>query len=192
MHTAGIEQLEGRTHGKISQYGSIFGQPSGGVQSQVDALNSSLAKLYPVGSIYISVNDTNPGTFIGGTWEQICGRFLVGTGWIEANSTDYFGPQGANTICIPAGEMGGEAWHTLTVDQMPSHEHRDMMFGGNSGDYFGVNQGAQVNPGFESKWNFSYTSGTGQAYLYTARTGNSAAHNNMPPYLSVFMWKRIA
>lgn len=88
--------------------------------------------------------------------------------------------------------MGGEAWHTLTVDQMPSHEHRDMMFGGNSGDYFGVNQGAQVNPGFESKWNFSYTSGTGQAYLYTARTGNSAAHNNMPPYLSVFMWKRIA
>lgn len=165
--------------------------PRGGVQSQVDALNSSLAKLYPVGSIYISVNDTNPGTFIGGTWEQICGRFLVGTGWIEANSTDHFGPQGANTICIPAGEMGGEAWHTLTVDQMPSHNHRDLLWEGIG--YFGVNQGApNIRPGRASTWNFAYTEGTGQAHFDTNNSGGGAAHNNMPPYLSVFMWKRIA
>lgn len=63
--------------------------PRGGVQSQVDALNSSLAKLYPVGSIYISVNDTNPGTFFGGTWKQIYGQFLVGT------DTDPFDDDGA-------------------------------------------------------------------------------------------------
>lgn len=75
----------------------------------IDALRSSIFNMvYPVGSIYISVNAANPGSMFGGTWEQISGRFLVGTGYIQANSTNYFGPQGANTINIPAGEMGGK------------------------------------------------------------------------------------
>lgn len=87
--------------------------------------------------------------------------------------------------------MGGEAWHTLTVDQMPSHNHRDLLWEGIG--YFGVNQGApNIRPGRASTWNFAYTEGTGQAHFDTNNSGGGAAHNNMPPYLSVFMWKRIA
>lgn len=81
------------------------------INANTDAINtlrsSVFNMVYPVGSIYISVNATNPSSMFGGTWEQISGRFLVGTGNIQANSTNYFGPQGANTINIPAGEMGG-------------------------------------------------------------------------------------
>lgn len=80
--------------------------------------------MYPVGSIYISVNATNPSELFGGTWEQIRGRFLVGTGSNDANTTDFLGPEWAGRVNVPTGELGGESMHTLTVDQMPSHTHQ--------------------------------------------------------------------
>lgn len=130
--------------------------------------------VYPVGSIYISVNTTNPGTLFGGTWEQIKDRFILAAG-------------GSYTV----GSTGGEATHTLTVNEMPNHEHRSMLW--EEGGYFGCNQGAaDITPGYESKWNFAYTPGRGQAYFSTSHTGGGAAHNNMPPYLAVYMWKRTA
>ena len=61
---------------------------------------------YPVGSIYLSVNSTNPGTIFGGTWEQIKDRFLLACGSTYSN-----------------GSTGGEAKHTLTTNEMPSHSH---------------------------------------------------------------------
>ena len=67
---------------------------------------SQVLNAYPVGSIYMSVNSTNPGELFGGTWKQIQGRFLLGQG------SGY-----------SAGAMGGEASHTLTVAEMPSHYH---------------------------------------------------------------------
>ena len=168
------------------------------INDNTDAINtlrsSVFNMVYPVGSIYISVNATNPSSMFGGTWEQISGRFLVGTGYIQANSTNYFGPQDANTINIPAGEMGGEAWHTLNIDQMPSHDHRSMRWGGSSGNengYFGVNAGSETS-GRQANWYFNYASGAAQAYFKTGFSGGNAAHNNMPPYLSVYMWKRTA
>jgi hypothetical protein len=62
--------------------------------------------VYPVGSIYMSVNNVSPATFIGGTWEQLKDRFLLGAGSSYA-----------------AGSTGGAATHTLTTAQMPSHTH---------------------------------------------------------------------
>lgn len=63
--------------------------------------------VYPIGSIYMSVNSTNPGTlFAGTTWEQLKDRFLLGAG-------DTYS----------AGDTGGSASHTLTMDEMPSHNH---------------------------------------------------------------------
>lgn len=124
--------------------------------------------IYPVGSIYMNVNSTNPGTLFGGTWKQIQGRFLLG------RSSSY-----------PVGSMGGEATHTLTVSEMPSHQHR---FGvgitGNVSDYLGGSEAAYgIEPGDTTK--------TGSNY-YTNSIGGDAAHNNMPPYLSVYIWKRTA
>ena len=127
-------------------------------------------KIYPIGSIYMSVNNTNPTELFGGTWEQIKDCFLLSSGDVHT-----------------AGETGGETVHTLTTDEMPSHSHRDMMWGENSGNYFGVN--AYDGGGI---WRFEYSANTSQASFYTNRVGGSQPHNNMPPYLVVYVWKRIA
>ena len=66
----------------------------------------NIDQVYPVGSIYMSTTNTNPSIIFGGTWEQIKDRFLLSAG-------DTY----------EAGSMGGEANHTLTINEMPSHSH---------------------------------------------------------------------
>lgn len=70
------------------------------------AVNNMPDLIYPVGSIYMSVNNTNPGTLFGGTWEQIQGKFLLG------QSSGHTG-----------GSTGGAETVTLTTAQLPSHTH---------------------------------------------------------------------
>lgn len=65
-----------------------------------------LSLAYPVGAIYLSVNDINPGTLFGGTWERIEDTFLLACGSVYA-----------------IGSTGGETTHTLTIEEMPSHSH---------------------------------------------------------------------
>lgn len=118
--------------------------------------------VYPIGSIYMSVNGTDPGTLFGGTWEQLEDRFLLGAG------SGY-----------TAGSTGGEANHTLTVAEMPSHTHDiSKKYNTQLGSYSG-----------SAPW----TDNSGTYYSRpTEPTGGGQAHNNMPPYLAVYMWKRTA
>lgn len=120
---------------------------------------------YPVGAIYLSVNNTNPSSLFGfGTWERIEDRFLLGA------SSTYI-----------AGTTGGETSHILTVDEMPSHSHTflrhqfDRNDDDNGTDVYGANNKTlpQVN-------------------ATTDAAGGGQAHNNMPPYLVVYMWKRVS
>ena len=118
---------------------------------------------YPVGSIYLSVNSTNPGTIFGGTWEQIKDRFLLACGSTYSN-----------------GSTGGEANHKLTINEMPSHNH-----GFQSGRWFWAESaggGEIINS--QSETSYAFKRGTDN-------TGGSQAHNNMPPYLAVYIWKRV-
>ena len=124
--------------------------------------------LYPVGSVYISANSTSPASLFGGTWESIGGRFLLG-----ADAT------------YAAGSTGGEKDHTLTVNEIPSHRHDGIFITGigmvwkgsyNVGSTYGVDTGEQ---GSDSSF-------------YTGPAGGGGAHNNMPPYLAVYMWKRVS
>lgn len=135
--------------------------------------------IYPVGAIYLSVSAADPSTLFGGTWEQITDRFLLAAG-------DIYG----------AGSTGGEANHTLTVAEMPEHNHSfHLRAKGYQGwpsyttngyeivhDYLG---GDYNGPG-ETLNAFPIYGGT------TGNKGNSQPHNNMPPYLAVYIWKRIA
>ncbi len=135
---------------------------------QTVGTNFVLDNVYPIGSIYMNVNSTNPGTLFGGTWKQIQGRFLLGM------SSSY-----------PAGSSGGEAKHTLTANEMPVHSH--VAFYGDNGtidDYLG---GSTADYGLKKA---SY--GSGKSTYETSSDGGGAAHNNMPPYLSVYIWKRTA
>lgn len=119
---------------------------------------------YPVGSIYLSVNSANPSTLFGGTWERIQDVFLLAAG------SQYI-----------AGSTGGEAEHTLTVKEMPSHNH--------SATFNTID-----SPSFSRYYALVET----RSVLYqkyqnaTSNTGGNQPHNNMPPYLAVYMWKRIA
>lgn len=135
---------------------------------------------YPVGSIYLSVTDTDPATLFGGTWERISqGRFLLGAGSNAANSTDYWGAYPAGKESFPVGEMGGEVEHTLTVDEMPSHAHAERLEWSNTKAWglTGTGEGA----------NAVVDQGTA-----TEATGGGKPHNNLPPYLVVCMWKRVS
>ena len=118
---------------------------------------------YPVGAIYLSVTNVNPATLFGGTWEAIGGRFLLG-----ANST------------YAAGSTGGEAAHQLTTAEMPRHNHtldNYNVSAGNTTAYMNVQ--AQAKVGYNGN-------------VQTLYTGGDGSHNNMPPYLAVYMWKRTA
>ena len=130
--------------------------------------NFILDNVYPVGSIYMNVNSTNPGTLFGGTWEQIQGRFLLGM------SSSY-----------PAGSQGGEAEHTLTESELPSIAPK-LCVGTNNNEWLGY---TNTNA---SKGNNLATIGYKDGTALTVPFGGSQAHNNMPPYLSVYIWKRTA
>ena len=131
--------------------------------------------LYPVGSIYISVNSTNPSQFFGGTWVQIKDRFLLAAG------DTYYG-----------GQTGGEATHQLTSDEMPRHSHK---FTGTGGDIDGYSQNYLSLNGTTYKDRPAVALGQGytsNGYVALEQSGASEAHNNMPPYLAVYIWKRTA
>lgn len=164
--------------------------------------------VYPIGSIYMSVNTTSPATLFGGTWEQIKGRFLIGTGSNDANTTNYWGSYAAGSNNFPNGELGGEATHTLSTAEMPSHNHtgttgdggghsHTMAFKGfagvssnTNGWYFGRrNVSGDGNDGWWSATNYT---GNHQHSFTTNSTGSTNSHNNIPPYMAVNMWKRTA
>ena len=182
---------------------------------------SFLDKVYPVGSIYMSVNSTSPATLFGGTWEEIAGgRVLMG-----ANST------------YTLGSTGGSYTHTLSADEMPSHTHTGSSAGagGHSHSFGSMNiwgshpiqggydtapagQGAFYYDGSETA-NSQYVCGyhgwvgSSRNVIFSANqnwagavstigdhthgitigaTGSGQAHNNIQPYLVVKMWKRTA
>lgn len=140
---------------------------------------------WPVGSVFLATVNTNPATLLGyGTWQQMAfGRTLIG----EGTTTDVNGEQRTFT----SGSAGGEFRHTLSVDEMPKHGHpweaTGSQFGDSgttggfvSGDSSPFAQNANVN---------SANSGDGRQI---GGAGNSQPHNNLIPYLVVFMWKRTA
>ena len=133
--------------------------------------NFILDNVYPVGSIYMSVNSTNPGTLFGGTWERIMERFLFGCG-----DERY-----------PAGHTGGEEQHLLTVEEMPSHNH-SLAYGPNSSaSITGFPYGITLDSATNSAGGRGFMENLG-----TFGAGSGWAHNNMPPYLCVYIWKRTA
>lgn len=144
--------------------------------------------IYPVGSIYMSVNNVSPQVFLGGTWSPIKGRFLLGQGQNDGNTTEYWGSYPANSNNFPVKEMGGEARHTLSVEEMPNHNHPltasytfDQTHSHGGGTYASsVAEGA--NP----------SGGTYSASDRIASAGSGYSHNNMPPYYVCYMWERTA
>lgn len=127
---------------------------------------SVLNYVYPIGSIYMSVNATSPASLFGGIWTRIKDRFLLAAG-------DSYS----------AGNTGGEATHALTVNEMPSHTHKS---GTNNMQYAYGGNPTTDGPASGSGYRTDLTS------IYTNSSGGGQAHNNMPPYLVVYVWKRTS
>lgn len=148
--------------------------------------NDLLNKVYPVGAVYISVNDIDPSTLFGGTWERISdGKFLRASG--SSNATGSTG--GSNSHTHSTGN------HTLTINEMPSHSHEQAgvtYIYATEGTYRSKvqsdNSGRQnINNNVNNK-SRTLNTGGGQAHNH----GNTESSNNIPEYIAVSMWKRTA
>ena len=141
------------------------------IQTQIDT-KTTIASVYPVGSIYINAtNSTNPGTLLGfGTWVAFgSGRVMVG---LDSSDGDF----------NSAEETGGSKTHTLTTSELPSHSHSISYTQSGEG-------GVNVSPNFFAGIKFN---STGAQNHTTGSTGSGSAHNNVQPYIVVYMWKRTA
>ena len=121
--------------------------------------------IYPIGSVYISINNVEPSSLFGGTWEKLEDRFLLASGKTYTN-----------------GNIGGEATHKLTINEMPSHTHT-----------LYIDAKGTTIPAWHTRHLFVQNDSPHEAQPNNlTSTGNSQPHNNMPPYLVVNMWKRTA
>ena len=135
--------------------------------------NISLLSVYPVGSIYISENNTNPGTLFGGTWVAYgAGRTLVG---VDTSQTEF----------ASVGKTGGSKTHILTVDEMPSHNHNLYLYDDWTANITLTSAVNTVQYG-------EYTTENVRKGIASFSAGNSQPHNNLQPYITVYMWKRTA
>lgn len=145
---------------------------------------SLLDMIHPVGSIYLTLDNTNPSTLFGGTWEQISqGRTLLGAGTPVQNNYSGFGNLTNTELTYNfggAGSMGGEYSHQLSVNEMPSHNHN---IGYRVGD---ASPGSEANT---HQWANGYTFAGGN---YSDYVGGNVRHNNIQPYFVVYIWKRIS
>ena len=181
---------------------------NGTVDGWVEMLDKSnfLNLVYPVGSIYMSTSATNPGSLFGGSWERYAvGRVLVGVS--EGEGEWYY-----------AGQAGGSKYHTLTANEMPVHSHgqdahshgggtggqsqshahalgsRVLDNGGmnvvdkqiTSAGYFGTNTDAVSGWADRDHWH-----GISAAQPGIWNNGAGWGHNNMQPYIAVYIWRRI-
>lgn len=150
----------------------------------------TMKKIYPVGSIYMSTVSTNPATLLGfGTWEAMpAGRVLLAQGKSSWGTT------------YNAGSTGGEATHTLTVGELPEHNHiASISTTGNHTHTLNVvddeRRAGNYAAGGASFQNGTATTNSSGNHTHTIvinNTGLSQAHNNLQPYISIYIWERIA
>ena len=143
--------------------------------------------IYPVGAIYMSTIPTSPELIFGGFWKALKNRFLIGA------SKKY-----------EVEARGGEAKHILTGKEMPSHTHEQeahshLVYGGGDRDSYcyGAKYGTIGLGGCTNNKNLGYVYYTKQnmpliesTVAINKNAGNGEAHNNIPPYLAVYMWER--
>ena len=144
--------------------------------------------VYPVGSLYWSKNSTEPSTLFGGTWVRVKDKFILAAG-------DSY----------KQGATGGEASVTLTVDQIPAHNHTAST--NNTGAHY--HQLGQDGGSGDKTWDsidiFSHQNNTAPEYVVETTTngahshtvtvnitGGGMSHNNMPPYITYYCWERTA
>ena len=146
------------------------------INENLDKIDNLLFKVYPIGSIYMSVNPTSPAELFGGTWEEFGkGRTLVG---VDTTQAEF------NTV----EKTGGAKTHTLTISELASHSHP-------------LNLNTYNSPGRGNTYVAGCDGGSGlgnandktpQTHRQAEHIGGNQPHNNLQPYITCYMWKRVA
>lgn len=171
------------------------GEPGQQGQQGPAGADANVLSCWPVGSVYIAVDNTSPATRFGGTWAAIgAGRVLVG---FNAADADF----------DTAEKTGGAKTHALTTAEMPSHTHTQDAHTHLQNAHAHVQRVNSVATGGLSGYTADTSTNTPAASGYSTAdatavnqnttatnqsTGGGGAHNNVQPYLVVFMWKRTA
>ena len=196
------EEIDNLTVGCITSKNNTFDLDSQGnltVRSITETNGNNrinLLDVYPVGSIYLSVSNADPSSLFGGTWARIQDKFLLAAGSTYA-----------------AGATGGTSTETLTINQIPSHGHSFSATTGGSGSHSHTGHTKEHRIPTNGNWQGTsdYARPLSSSYDYagititdgvgnhthsvsgnTGSNGSGQAHNNMPPYLAVYIWKRTA
>lgn len=205
------EIVDGKARQAIETLDGQMQEAQKAIEKKADATDVPTASgivdlIYPVGSVYLSVNSADPAQLFGGTWEQISqGRMLMGAapqGSIQQNTgnTGLFGTLDSNELNykFEAGQLGGKYRHTLTAAEsgLPSHVHpagTDRAFasapaGSTIGEKGAASGTAFYAPSIlaDSNW---YTQ---QNTASSTKADAQNPHNNMPPYMTVNIWERTA
>ena len=140
------------------------------MEFSISSMNNKILSLTPsIGEIYITLSEQHPAEKFGGVWEQIKDTFLLAAGNI-----------------YEAGSIGGEVEHTLTELEMPAHDHEF--------DRHQLWRNETIPPSTHAQSD-GYGANNKTLPIYTdttIATGAGEPHNNMPPYLTVYIWKRIS
>ena len=149
-------------------------------QDVADAIKSALLAAFPVGTIIESMNNVNPSTYLGGTWKK------MPAGYVTISAGTYTETQDGKAVTydFKAGNTYGEAAHKLTVGEMPSHNHT--LINKSSGNGItGIEQNMHV---IQTQWNARYEG----SMIRIEYAGGGKYHNNLPPSVSVYRFRRIA
>lgn len=180
-------------------------------KSLLEQVKEELLNLsHPVGSVYISMNDTHPAALFGGTWKELpAGRVLLGQGQAESGTV------------YQAGTKGGSEKHTITIPEMPRHGHPGEVqnadisgdFRTRSNTFYGKGADSILGRNVTTRGRFSvaqsglrsegnaddnrteyicHFDGNHSHGLSIGETGSGQAHSIMQPYLAVYMWRRTA
>ena len=182
------------------------------INTLTDSIKSIPSSIYPVGSIYMSLNPADPATLFGGSWDKLeDGRVLIGA------NDEY-----------SVGSIGGSFEHVLTIDELPAHSHigsasesgdhthtRGTMnitgsfivddearhvsgafyYGSGVGDQGATDEGTARYAYFDASRSWTGETSLAGNHTHTVsveNTGDNKAHSIMQPYLAVHMWKRVA
>ena len=188
--TYDVNKSDGTVAGQFTVYNGADG---GGMP-----IGTLLDLIYPIGSVYTSINNVSPQTFLGGYWEPIKGRFLL-----AAAEDEDIGTEPDESVCYrTAGTTGGSERVTLTANQSGQraltisgggHAHsvkyRNDLKTAASGD------SRRFGPYADSSSGSQYTAVTSSSNTHShtvAAQDATESHGNMPPYLAVYMWVRVA
>lgn len=159
-----------------TEYYITFSEYSGSnISWSYDVVTNSsvlLNKVYPVGSMFLSISSTSPASFLGGSWE------LLG-------ADAYF-----KIVTANAGQLGGVSNHTISVSNMPSHSHKIASSNSYSNDIigYGYNANSQGVGGTKTNKSVSYYTSDRSGHQVIQNTGGGTAY--YPYYYGVYAWKR--